>query len=581
MNKDSLRELFKKEWELPFTGKISSLVKSFSLTEKVVFYVFSFAFVISGLLLLFQVNKNFLVEVPDYGGTLIEGVVGSPRFINPVLATSDIDRDLTNLIYSGLLKINSEGKLILDIAEKYVVSEDGLSYTVTLRDDVSFHDGTKLTADDVIFTVEKAQDPNLKSPRSGSWEGVRAEKIDEKTILFTLRQAYSPFINNLTLGILPKHIWKNVTSEEFPFSQFNIRPTGSGPYKIESAVNSPSGLPNEYKLKSFSKYALGKAYITNLIIKSYANEKDLIESYGGGDIESLHSISPKKLPSLEVEKDEVLLSPLPRIFGVFFNQNVAPVFVNKEVRVALDMATDKKAIIESILDGYGKAIDSPIPNKDMEGITDGLSGEERIEKAKAYLTKNGWKQNDSGIFEKKDKKTTTTLTFSISTGDAPELKETALLLQRQWQKLGARVDVKIFEIGDLNQNIIKTRKYDALLFGEIIGNDFDLYPFWHSSARTTPGLNIAMYTNIKADKLLENIRKTSDETKQKSLLLDLEKEIANDSPAVFTYSPYFVYLVPDKVKNVNLGTMTYPGERFSDVNNWYIETNNVWQIFTK
>ncbi len=558
---------------------MSSLVKSFSVTEKVIFYAFSVILLTSGFVLLFQVNKHFLVEVPDYGGTLVEGVMGSPRFINPILATSDVDRDLTNLVYSGLLKIDSEGKIILDIAEKYDISTDGLNYTVTLKEEVYFHDGTRLTADDVVFTVEKAQDPNLKSPRSGNWEGVKAEKIDEKTVLFTLSQPYSPFINNLTLGILPKNIWKNVSVEEFPFSQFNIRPTGSGPYKIESAIDSPSGLPKEYKLKSFSKYSLGKPFITNLIIKSYPNEKDLTEAYRNGDIESLHSISPKKLPSLEVEKDDVLFSPLPRIFGVFFNQNVATVFVNKEVRVALDMATDKKAIIQSILDGYGKAIDSPVPNNNMEGVVDELTEDERIEKAKEYLIKNGWKQNEAGTFEKKDKKTTTTLAFSIATGDAPELKETALLLQRQWQKLGARVDVKIFEIGDLNQNIIKTRKYDALLFGEIIGNDFDLYPFWHSSARTTPGLNIAMYTNIKADKALESIRKTTDIEKQKDLLLDFEKEVKSDSPAVFTYSPYFVYLVPSKVKNVSLGTMAYPGDRFSEINKWYIETNNIWQIF--
>ena len=203
-----------------------------------------------------------------------------------------------------------------------------------------------------------------------------------------------------------------------------------------------------------------------------------------------------------------------------------------------------------------------------------------MEKAKALLEKNGWKLNETGIYQKTDaKKNKTLLSFSISTGDALELKETAYLLQRQWQKLGAEVEVKIFEIGDLNQNIIRPRKYDSLLFGEIIGKDFDLYPFWHSSGRNSPGLNIALYTNIKVDKLLENLRKTNSKTERETAFESFNKEIGNDMPAIFTYSPYFIYIVPKKVHDIRLGTLTNPSERFSDIHLWYIETNNVWKIF--
>jgi ABC-type transport system substrate-binding protein len=223
----------------------------------------------------------------------------------------------------------------------------------------------------------------------------------------------------------------------------------------------------------------------------------------------LHSISPKQLPNLNIEKDEILLSPLPRIFGLFFNQNVAGVFVYKEVRQALDMAADKDAIIEEVLDGYGKSINSPVPTKDIETKVAVEDIALRVEKAKELLTKNGWKQNAGGIFEKKEAKGSTRLSFSISTGNAPELKEAAYLLQKQWQLIGADVEVKIFEIGDLNQNIIKPRKYDALLFGVIVGRDMDIYPFWHSSGRVsqTQHCNVC---KCKADRLLENI-KTSDE----------------------------------------------------------------------
>ncbi|MCX6701783.1 MAG: peptide ABC transporter substrate-binding protein [Candidatus Zambryskibacteria bacterium] len=588
MNKEKIVETLKKEWHIPYGAKITRVIKAFTLTEKTIFFIFTAIFIISGLSLLYQVNKLFLVEVPDYGGSLIEGVLGSPRFINPLLASSDIDKDLSSLIYSGLLKVDSKGNLIPDIAESYTISNDALVYTFVLKNNIYFHDGTKLTADDVVFTIEKAQDPELKSPRETNWSGVKVEKIDDRTVSFTLKQAYSPFIQNLTLGILPKNIWKAASIEEFPFSQFNTKPVGTGPYKIDSIAYTSSGLPSEYHLISFNKYSLGKPYITNITIKSFQKEKDITDALKNGDIESVHSISPKVLSELKIQNDEVILSPLPRIFGVFFNQNVAPVFVYKEVRSALDIATDKKTIIDDVLGGFGQIINGPVPLKSTDNSNIETSMEtDHVEKAKALLIKNGWKQNDKGIFEKNlpaqagAKKSTITLSFSISTGDAQELKDTAYLLQSQWQKIGAEVEVKIFGIGDLNQNIIKPRKYDSLLFGEIVGRDLDLYPFWHSSQRNTPGLNIALYTNIKADKLLENIRKTTDPVQQKNYLDSFNKEIENDVPAVFTYSPYFIYIIPKKVQNVNLGTLTTPSERFNNVSEWYIETNNVWGIFAK
>lgn len=556
------------------------VIQAFSLTEKVIFFFLVTMFFISSLLLLWQVNKSFLVEVPDYGGSLTEGVIGSPRFINPLLAISDADRDLTVLVYSGLLKVKMDGTLAPDLAESYTISDDGLVYTFILKKNVKFHDDTPVTADDVIFTIDEAKDPALKSPRKSNWDGVTVKKIDDMTVQFILKQPYSPFIQNMTLGILPKHIWKTANNEEFPFSQFNTKAIGSGPYKINTITYTSSGLPSEYHLVAFKKYALGEPYITNITLKAYPNEKDAVIAYNNGDIESIHGVSGEKIPTLKVSNSESIVSPLPRVFGVFFNQNTAPVFVNLEVRQALNMITNRQEIIDSVLSGYGQSAFEPIPPKTVSQNTSAPFDETaQIEKAKALLVKRGWQQNSDGIFEKKDKKSTITLAFSISTSDAPELKKTAQILQKQWQKIGARVDVKIFEISDLNQNIIRTRKYDALLFGEVIGRDMDLYPFWHSSQRVDPGLNIALYTNLKADKILDTIRKTTDPEKQKELYNNFNTEINTDTPAIFTYSPYFIYVVPKKIHNIQLGQLTTPAERFDNISEWYIETNNIWKIF--
>jgi peptide/nickel transport system substrate-binding protein len=582
VDKEKIKNLAKKEWHLPYGQKISGIIGAFSMTEKVIFFFFAVLFTISAVTLLYRVNKHFLVEVPDYGGSLVEGVLGSPRFINPVLAVSDIDKDLSTLIYSGLLKIGPDGNLTPDLAENFSISDDGLEYIFTLKDDVFFHDGIKITTDDIAFTIEKVQDPSLKSPREINWSGVLVEVIDEKTIKFSIKQAYSPFLQNATMGILPKHIWSTVSIEEFPFSQFNVKPIGSGPYEVQSIVYTNGGFPSEYKLESFKKYSLGKPYISEITIKSFKTEKDLVEAYKNGNIESLHSLSRENFKEIDKKSSSIVLSPLPRVFGLFFNQNVAPVFINKEVRSALNTAIDKDIIIQNVMGGMGQVIDSPVPPKNIASskVSEEIS-DAKIEKAREILTAKGWKLNDEGVFEKKNGKNITTLSFSISTGNATELKESAFILKEQWEKMGAKVDVKIFEIGDLNQNVIKTRKYDSLLFGEVIGRDLDLYPFWHSSQRNAPGLNIAMYTNIKVDKILENIRNTNDQDDLQKYFESVENEIKNDIPAVFTYSPYFVYSVPNKIKNVQLGTLVSPSERFSNVSSWYIETNNVWKIFSE
>jgi peptide/nickel transport system substrate-binding protein len=574
-------KLSKKEWHLPYAQKVTRVISTFSLTEKIIFYFFVLVFALSALSLLWQVNEYFLVTVPDYGGSFSEGVVGSARFVNPLLAVSDPDRDLTELVYSGLLRATADGNLVPDLAQSYTISPDGLTYTFVIKKNAEFQDGTPVTADDVVFTVLKAQDPTLQSPRKTNWDGVTVNKVDAQTVQFILKQPYSPFIQNLTLGILPEHIWKSTTIDEFPFSEWNIKAVGSGPYKIDSITYSSDGLPSEYHLSAFDHYALGRPYISNIVIKLYPDQKSLIDAYNSGSIDSIEGLSADQLAELNTTDAQKIVSPLPRVFGVFFNQNQAPVLLNAEVRQALDIATDKQAIVDQVLGGYGQAIDDPVPPTTISAGAGGFDQTAADAKAIALLTAHGWKQGSDGIFAKTVGKNTTTLAFSISTSDAPDLKATALLLQSQWQKIGAQVSVKIFEINDLNQNIIRPRKYDALLFGEVVSEDSDLYPFWDSSQRLDPGLNVAMYTNLKVDKILETLRTTTDPATQESLYQSFETQIEADRPAVFLYSPEFIYITPKKIQNIKLGTLSTPAQRFSDIYKWYIETNEVWKIFVR
>ena len=557
-------------------GFFNSVISSFGPTERILFYLFAAVLFFSGLSAAWQANNFFLVEVPGHGGKLTEGMVGSPRFVNPLLAISETDKSLSTLVYSGLLKYSGD-TYVADLAEYYSISQDGLNYDIKIRDDAFFHDGKPVTATDIAFTIEKALDPLLKSPRRSNWEGVTVEVVDEKNLRFILRKPYYSFLENLTQGVLPKHVWEDATSEELPFSQLNIEPVGSGPYEASDIKYNSSGVPTVVTLSSFKKYTGEEPFIKTVEIRFFQSEEALVKAYESGSIDSVAGLSPEVAIILKEKGFNIASYVMPRVFGVFFNQNQAGVFLNPEVRKALDISIDKEKLVKEVLKGYGLPLKGPIPAKESRWIVD---SDNDFEEAKAVLEKAGWKANEDGILEKKVKSVNQRLSFSISTSDAPELKATADILASSWEQLGADVEIKVFESGDLNQNVIKPRKYDALLFGESFGRDLDFYPFWHSSARNDPGLNIALYANITTDKLLEEMRTATDIGTINKKRAEFESEIINDIPAIFTYAPDFIYAIHQRIKNVDLDNISSGSSRFMGIEKWYIETEKVWSVFS-
>ncbi|MDP3725568.1 MAG: ABC transporter substrate-binding protein [bacterium] len=565
--------------------QIVGIIKSFSPREKIMFFLIAVVCVISALGLLWNVSSFFMVEIPERGGSLTEGVIGTPRFINPLLALSDADRDLTQLVYSGLLRARADGELIPDLAESFEISEDGLTYTFVLKKDLIWQDGKPLEADDVAFTVLRVKDPVLKSPRRASWEGVNAEEIDSRTIRFTLSQPYSPFLENAIIGILPKHAWEEISSEQFSFSNLNIEPIGSGPYKIRFVKKDSLGIPEYYDLSPFKNFALQRPYINNLRIRFYQNAEELLAALTDGDVDAANAVSPEQTETYKKAGERIVTYALPRMFGVFFNQNQNPIFVESVVREALSLSVNREKIIQDVLYGYGTALYGPLPPGSL-GFTGSVRGEEKTNEARAraeeILEKAGWKKSgETSVRQKTVKKKTQVLRFSLTTGETAELRRTAELLKEMWTEIGAEVEIKIFKSSDLNQNIIRPRKYDALFFGEIVGRESDPFAFWHSSQRNDPGLNIALYTNITTDKLLEEGRTTPLKEKRIEIYKKFEKEIIEDTPLVTIYSPDFIYIVPQKIQGMSVGTITTPSERFLDVYSWYINTVRVWKMFSE
>ena len=582
---------------LPLRNKIELAISAFSKKERVVFIVLSAILVLSAIVLIEKVNLSFMVNIPARGGTITEGSVGSPRFINPVLAYSPADNDLVSLVYSGLMRKTPDGNLIPDLAEKYEASKDGLSYTFTLKNKIFFQDGKPVTANDIVFTIEKIKDPIIKSPKKANWDGVTVNKIDEQTVQFILKRPYASFLENTTLGILPEHIWKEARIE---ISDYNINPIGSGPYQIYSVTKKADGIINSLKMKSFAKFLLGKPYVSNINFDFYANEDDLVSALLNGNVQQASSITPENAEILKEKKYVLESSTLPRIFGLFFNQNQNQIFTDKNIVRAINLAIDKDRIVREVLSGYGVTIDEPIPKNVISyqelNKADNSTLQEKLNQAKDLLAKDGWQKGVDGFLVKtttygkstaKNSKLSpalkkgTVLSFTISTSNTPELIKTSDIIKENLESIGIKVEVKTFEIGNLNQTVIRPRKYDALLFGEVINHESDLFAFWHSSQRNDPGQNIAMYTNAKVDKILEDTFTILDQNARIKKYAEFESEIEKDMPAVFLYSPDFIYVISRDLKGLSMDHIISSSDRFSNVYSWYLKTDNVWKIFSK
>jgi peptide/nickel transport system substrate-binding protein len=573
--------------KLPKKDEINSIFTTFSKKERIVFIVLLLTLLISTISILESINKSLMVNIPLHGGSISEGIMGTPRFVNPVLANSPADLDLVSLIYSGLMRKNTDGTLIPDLAEKYEISKDGLTYTFTLKDNIYFQNGEPVTIDDIIFTIDKIKDPVIKSIKKIDWDGVNTTKINDKTIVFSLKQPYPSFLENATLGIMPSSLWNDSAIE---LNNTNTSPIGSGPFEIKNISKESSGIINSYELTSFKKFILGEPYIKTINLHFYTNEDDLVRALGDGTVDQISSITPLNADILKERNFQIEYSVLPRVFGLFFNQNKNRLFTDKVITKAIDQAIDKDKIVREVLFGYGVAIDEPIPPNMIAyqklAVESNISRDTILQNVQSNLEKDGWTKGPDGFLQKttvakNKKKSTTILEFSISTGNAGELAKTAEIIKQDLSKIGIKVNVKTFEIGNLNQSVIRPREYDALLFGQIINHESDLSAFWHSTQRKDPGLNVALYTNAKVDKILEDASITIDAQARIKKYAQFEDEIKKDMPAIFLYSPNFIYVISKNLKALNIDHITSPADRFSNIYSWYTETENVWKIFSK
>ncbi|CAN5737072.1 peptide ABC transporter substrate-binding protein [soil metagenome] len=551
----------------PF-ARLSRHVRSLPPSDKFIVLVLGVLIAIVSIMSLFALMRHFQVVVPAHGGTLSEGVVGAPRFVNPLLATSDTDRDLVALTYAGLLGHDASGALVPVLAESYTVSDDGTQYTYTLRANATFSDGTPVTSDDVVYTVQKTQDPGLKSPLLASWANIRAEAINARTVRFTLPKAYAPFLEDTTLGILPKHIWSDITNEEFPFSPYDADPIGAGPFTVDSISRDGKGVITSYSLSSFAGFATGSAYLAHIHLSFFEDQAALKQALTSGAVQSAYGVAVKGAQVV----------PYARVFGVFFNPTQEPLLADVGVRKALSLAIDRDALVKNVLGGYAVATAGPLPAGSDVPPVPLPDPATHLDDAKAALTAAGWSfDTDKDIWTKKDSE----LKLTLKTSNVPELKAVAAKVQADWQELGVPTELQLNDPNELTQSVIRPRAYGALLFGEVVGTNADLYAFWSGSAQKDPGLNIASYSDPAVDILLAKARGEAEGAIKDATLADIETRIAADYPAAFLYTPDFVYSVPAGLHGVALTRVSAPSDRFWDVDHWYLYTEHVWPFLLK
>lgn len=515
------------------------------------------------------------VPVPKAGGKYVEGIVGQPAYINPLLSqTSEADADLSALVYAGLFVHDAESNPVPRLAESFSVSDDGKAYTVKLRDGISFQDGTPLTADDVIFTLRAIQDPAYRSPLRQNWQGVEMSSPDAQTIIFSLKKSYFGFLENLTVGILPKHIWQSIPPEKFALAENNLMPIGAGPYQFSDLKKDAEGNILWYELKANDTYALGRPYIDTFNFRFYPDEESLFTAYTQGEVLGMASVRAGRMEALlEKKSTNIHGLQLPRAYSVFFNttKNVAIAFA--EVRLALSLATDRAAIVHETLSDRGVVAMTPfLPF--MRGY-DGTVAVPTfdLDRANAVLEENGWKIGDDGVRSKKDAR----LEFELLVPEWPELEKTASQLQGMWEKVGAKVTVTTQDIATLQQNRIRPREYDALLFGQASLADPDPYSFWHSKERDDPGLNLSSLNEQTVDDALLQARELTNPEERGAKYALFQKIFLEQNPAIFLYSPTYLYVTTDRLRGIAVRTIDMPSDRFGLVNEWYLNTRRVWK----
>jgi peptide/nickel transport system substrate-binding protein len=558
--------------------------------------------IFSAVFLGFRFYKTHLIEAPVKGGEYSEALIGMPKYINPLYANiSDADSDITSLIYSSLFKRDKNGELAKDLVESYSISSDNKAYSMVIRGNVKRHNGSTLTVDDIIFTFRAIKEAKYKSTLRVSFTGVEIEKIDDRTVKFILSAPYAAFLELLTFGIMPSELWGEISPESANLVELNIKPIGSGPYRFnEYTKDKTTGTILDYSLSINNDYYNETAYI-NLKFKFYPNFEEAVAALKENLVDGISYLPKEQEKNISVANSYNFNKlHIPQITLIYFNVKENAALGIKQLRQALALAIDRNEIINNILGSDAYLVDGPIlPNsfaynagikkyemnsseaiKILENIgyktvdikasdieDSKKKAESQDEKIKNHaeqiltLGQGSWRIKDGNF-----------LIIKLTTVDRIENQQVVEAIKNYWEKIGIKTEIETYSTADFQKDIIKTRNFQTLFYGLVLGSDPDPYAFWHSSQIGDNGYNIASFANKETDQLLEDARLISDITQRQEKYKKFQEIISEETPAIFMYSPTYTYLQSKKIKNFEVANIIYPSDRFSNVTQWYIET---------
>ncbi len=537
--------------------KLRTIFAALSKSEKAVVLLAGVVLLASGAFLLSLLWQNITYAIPGRGGTYREGAVGQPSYLNPVLATSEIDKSLVRLLFSS----------VDDLAEKIEPLEEGRKWRVRLRADAHWQDGTPLTSDDVIFTVSQIQNPNSISPLRQGWQGVSLERVSGTELIFKLGIPYAFFPQMLhELFVVPKHLFQDIPLANWRISDLNLRPVGSGPYAFDRIEVAKDGFIRSYTLKAAENYWGDTPLITKvsfLFFKTYAHA---VAAFNKGQIDGIGGIPPRLLGDLQ-RTYQLAQFKTQSYYAVFFNPTQNLALKDAAVRKALDLLVDRNNLINTALSSYGSPVTGPFPT-----LRPAPNPADSAADPIALLEATGWQRNEEGTRAKTIKDTSIPLSFTLTVPDLSFLVTTASQLKAAWSKAGIAVQLEVLPLQEVLEKKIKDRSYEAILFGNNLSTGEDTFSFWHSSQKFYPGLNLALYESAKADELIESIRQTLDAENRRSLEEELGALITSHTPAVFLYTPSYLFVADKQVKGIEPARLPAPEDRLRQLPQWYLYT---------
>lgn len=513
--------------------------------------------------------------VPVKGGVYTEALIGSLQRLNPLLdANNAPDRDISRLIFSGLLDFDSNGIPQPDLAESWGYSKDGTLYTFTLRKNAKWHDGEPVTADDVVFTVDLMRKGGNVIPTDVQdfWKDVEAVRLSNEVVQFRLPESFAPFPDYLTFGILPKHILQGKTIDQIVDMNFNIQPVGSGPYQFERLITD-NGVIKGVVLSAYQDYyGQKKPYIEEIVFRFYPDAQSAYQAYRDGQVQGISSVTPDILRKVLAEpKLQIFTARQPQLTLILFNlkSQDAPFLQEVDVRRALLYGLNRQGIIDRYLKGQAVVADGPI----LPGTWAYYNGLKQVnfdpEAAKDLLKNAGYVlASDTDLVRKKGD---VALRLQLSYPDDDSHKTVAEAIQRNWMALGVEVTLEPISYNSLLKDRLETRDYQAALIDLNLSRspDPDPYPFW-DQAQATEGQNYTQWDNRIASEYLEQARVTVDLQARAKYYQNFQVLFAQELPALPLFYPVYTYAVDQEVQGVRIGPLFDTSDRFSNITDWFL-----------